>query len=106
MTPGLVSTNFVSGKLYTNNTPYYQQASVQVTNITAGVAGNSIMAIQIAGSITNFAGTSSLITSLATTNLDTLSGWIPPSGIYTFTNLSTGTGDGAFLGNGQLLTLP
>jgi hypothetical protein len=105
-TPGSTLTNFISGAFYVNNSGYYQSVWVQVTNITAGVVGNSLMALQITGQSTNTVGTSSLTTSLATTNLNILSDLIPPGGIYCFTNLSTGTGDGAFLGNGQLLTIP
>lgn len=103
---GLVSTNFVSGQLYTNNTVYILNVSVQVTNITAGVVGNSIMAIQTNGVNYKFVGTSSLLTSLAATNLDSLSDWIAPGVIYSFTNLSSGTGDGAFLGVGKIVTMP
>lgn len=90
--------NFISGKLYTNTYagPVHLTATVQC--ITAAVAGNSAMQLQIPGIITNSIG----FTTAATIPADggifaPLLGDVPSGFSFTFTNTSTGAGNSTVL---------
>lgn len=101
----IVNTNWVSGQVYTNLTgrPVHVICPCQIT--MTGVAGAANFSLVSAGNTTNSLAQSTLITSLATSLTNCVQGYIPINGVFTFTNLSTGTGDsGGPVNGGQYMS--
>lgn len=100
----LVNTNWVSGKLNTNNTGRIIHVICPCQITMTGVSGAANFSLVSAGNTTNALAQSTLITSLATSLTNEVSGYIAIGGVFTFTNLSTGTGDsGGPVNGGQYM---
>lgn len=100
----LVNTNWVSGKLYTNQTgrPIMVIMPCQIT--MTGVSGNSTFSLLVTGITTNSLSMNTLVTSLATSLTNQVSAFVAPNGTFTPTNLSSGAGDsGSPVNGGQYM---
>lgn len=109
--PQIVMTNFISGGLYTNLSGAGISVHSGATWTNAAIAGEAEIELQIGnpgGTLVgiSFAGDQTISSTLATTNRGNLDGFVTNGGVYTFTNKSTGAGNGAGLvpGTGQLIT--
>jgi hypothetical protein len=100
----LIQTNFISGALYTNLNSVPIQVSANAVLTPAAVAGETSLALQISGGVTNTVGFSTLITTLVMVQTNGISGFVPAGSTYTFTNLSSGAGNSATVQGGQLFT--
>jgi hypothetical protein len=108
--PKLISTNWISGKLYTNVSGALQYVQCPVSVTTAAINGSARVEFVVG------TGTTPLFTnaifggqttgsSLAVTNLGTLTGYVLPSQMFYFSNSLVGAGDAArTLPNGQQVT--
>lgn len=100
----LVTTNWISGQLYTNQTGRPIMVSGSVTLTTAGVVGYSQMALQVNGVVTNYSSVLSAIGGLTGTMTNAMSSAIVPnSGVFTWTNTSSGAGDASGTYGGQYI---
>lgn len=93
----------VSGQWYTNTTGVPLLVGANAILTETGVAGNASMSLNIQSpfGVTNIYGESTLITSLATSKTNFLSGVVPTNAIWYFTNSSSGVGDSATIIGGQ-----
>lgn len=99
----LIQTNFNSGQIYTNSYGAPILVSANATLTTTGVSGNASLSLQIAGTITNQVGISTIVTSIAQSYTNSISAMVPYNSTYTFTNTSAGAGDSAGVNGGQIL---
>lgn len=101
----VVNTNWISGQIYTNTTgrPILVCGSVVLT--TAGVAGYSQMALQCAGSATNYATVLSAVAGLTGVMTNAMTPLVVTnSGVFAWTNTSSGAGDTSGTWGGQYIT--
>lgn len=98
-----VRTNFIDGQLYTNNYGAPIQVSTKAILTTTGVSGNVCEALEMAGNETNQSGISTLVTSIAQSYTNVLSGIVTNNGTYVFTNRSSGAGDSGTILGGQII---
>lgn len=99
----LIQTNFISGRLYTNIYGRPILVSANATLSTTGVSGNANMSLTIPTQVTNAFGISTIVTSIAMNYTNVISGFVPASGTYAFTNLSSGAGDSSGITGGQIM---
>lgn len=96
----IVQTNFIDGGLNTNQTGRTILVTAPCKLTTTGVSGNASYSLLIPGSVTNTFGISTIVTSIAMSYTNAISGFVPAGVVYTFTNTSTGAGDSAAILNG------
>lgn len=109
----IVPTNFVLNQRYTNSSGSIQLLDATIALITAGVSGNAsidLMVDQTGGSsfsIQDRSAISTLVTSIAQSYTNNLTGAISNNATYYFTNSSNGSGDSATIvpGTGEIITL-
>jgi hypothetical protein len=101
--PGVITTNFVSGQIYTNTYGRLIEVSMNAVLTTTGVAGDASLSLIASGYRTNYCSESTLLTSLASTNTNYVAMVIPPGQTYTASNTSAGAGDSASPLGGQIL---
>lgn len=100
----IVNTNWVSGQIYTNLTGRPITVSGSVVLTTASVAGYSQMALQVPGSVTNYATVISAVAGLTGAMTNGMSPvFVSPFGTFTWTNTSSGAGDSSGTWGGQYL---
>jgi len=109
------STNWQSGRFYTNDLSHEIEVACSITNVMAAVVGFSGMELWV-GYTTNSATllgvgattTKTLLTGLATTQEMHLRGRVPVGGYFTFTNISSGAGNSVAMrtSSGQYTILP
>lgn len=99
----MIQTNFNSGQLYTNAYGATIEVSANATLAVAAVVGSAVLGLQVAGTITNYSGTSTLITSIAMNSTNLIKAIVPYNSTYTFTNLSAGAGNSAGVVGGQIM---
>ena len=99
----LTQTNFISGQLYTNLTGRPILVSANATLTLAAVSGYASMELLASGYLTNSSGMNSSASTIAESYTNTLSMFIPAGQKYTFTNLSSGSGNSAAVLGGQLM---
>lgn len=99
----VISSNWISGQLYTNLTGSAAIVSSLVSLTTAAVTGDADMDLQISGANTNRFGISTTVAvTLAQSYTNLLVGVVSNGGTFVFTNLSSGSGNTATLSQGQL----
>lgn len=99
----VISTNFISGQLYTNLTGSAALVQGLISLTTAAVTGDAEMDLQMSGANTNSFGISTTVAvSLAMNYTNLLSGVVSNGGTFVFTNRSSGAGNTATLSQGQL----
>jgi hypothetical protein len=100
----LVNTNWISGAIYTNLTGRIMQVSGNAVLTTASVAGYSQMALQVPGSVTNFASVISAVAGLTGAMTNGMSpALVTNGGTFTWTNTSSGAGDTSTTFGGQYI---
>lgn len=100
----LVTTNWISGQLYTNLTGRPIEVTGNVVLTTAGVAGFSQMALQVNGVVTNYATVLSAVAGLTGSMTNAMSpAFVPAAGVFTWTNTSSGAGDASTTYGGQYM---
>jgi hypothetical protein len=108
--PKFISTNWVSGKLYTNVSGALQYVQCPVSVTTAAINGSARVEFVVGTGTTPLFtnavfGSQTTGSSLAVTNLGTLTGYVLPSQMFYFSNSLVGAGDAArTLPNGQQVT--
>ena len=104
--PVLVSTNWISGKLYTNLTGRLQYVQVSVSCTAASVAGGAVQRLWVSGLTVAQFGAQTISGSLAVTNTGIVGGYVGTGLQFTFTNAVGGAGDTAInlTGTGQQVT--
>jgi hypothetical protein len=104
---GIIQTIFVLAQIYTNTYGFPINVSGKVSLGLAAVAGLGDMALRCNaapanGGWTNDFAISTLVTTLAMNYTNTLSIYVPTNAQWTFTNLSTGTGNVGNVIGGQI----
>lgn len=95
------TTNFISGKIYTNTTTYNIALILPQQLVSASISGNLEVDLLITNkaavptTIYNRVGGPTIIGSLADTTYDSLVGVVPRGGTWCYTNVVSGTGNSA-----------
>lgn len=100
----IITTNWISGQLYTNLTGRPIEVTGNVVLTTAGVAGFSQMALRVNGVVTNYSSVLSAVAGLTGVSTNSMSpAFVPNGGIFTWTNTSSGAGDASGTYGGQYI---
>lgn len=101
--PGLITTNFISGQLYTNTYGRIIEVSAGAVLSPASVSGTVAMWLSSSGYQTNYYSEGTIVGTIVAPMTNTICLKIPPGNTWVFTNMSSGTGNSALLLAGQLL---
>ncbi len=94
-----VATNFIDGFVYTNNSSGYQYVACPVAVIAGGSPGNATACLEILPgySCVSIVGETTSLATFAKTIHGTLSGYVPPTFTYSFSNHSGGASNSVVL---------